>query len=380
MPQRATYAEINLNAFRGNLRTVKTALGPEVGVLAVVKADAYGHGAVPCAQAAVEVGADWLGVGIVQEGIELRESGLSAPILVLGSVFPNEVEALIQHDLSTVLTTHALADALEKAAAQAGKTVGVHVKVDTGMGRLGATMEDFPSLLERVGKSKNLVVQGVSTHFSCADEEDPEYTRLQISRFREVLERAEKSGLDVPYIHSANSAAMIKYPETWHNLTRPGLILYGALLSEALIPFAESFAKGVGGFQPVMQWKSRIIQVNTLPPGAGLSYGKTQSTRRESRIATLPLGYADGLARNLSNKMHVLVRGRRTPQVGNICMDMILIDVTEVPEAREGDEVVIIGTQGEESIRVEEVAAQSGTLPYETLCAVGKRVPRVYLS
>ncbi len=345
----------------------------------MVKADAYGHGAIPCAQAAVEEGVDWLGVGIVQEGIELRASGVSSPVLVLGSVFPNETEALIQHGLSTVLTTQTLADALDKAATKAGKTIGVHVKVDTGMGRLGATPENFPALLERVAKSKNLVVQGISTHFSCADEDDSEYTRLQISRFNEALEQVEKSGLDVPYIHSANSAAMIKYPETWHNLTRPGLILYGALLSESLKPFVEKFTEGGDRFQPVMQWKSRIIQINTLPPGAGLSYGKTHSAGRESRIATLPLGYADGLARNLSNKMQVLIRGGKAPQVGNICMDMILIDVTDVPEALEGDEVVIFGKQGEETIRVEEVAAQSETLPYETLCAVGKRVPRIYL-
>ncbi|MBI4389681.1 MAG: alanine racemase, partial [Nitrospinae bacterium] len=366
--QRATHAEIDLSAFRHNLKLVRSALRPGVKTMAVVKADAYGHGALPCSKAALDAGADWLGVGILEEGIELRRHGIESPVLVLGSVFPDEIDGLIRGNLSTVLSDYRLAQALSRQAAREGKTAGVHIKVDTGMGRLGVLPEDFPALVERVLELKNLRIEAVSTHFSSADEDDPEFTLSQLSRFDRALERLRAAGVAVPLAHCANSSALIKFPQTWFDMVRPGLILYGALPSPKLKPHLKNLTGGE--LLPVMQWKSRIIQINRLPKGSCLSYGKNHVVSRDSLIATLPAGYADGLSRNLSNKMKVIVRGKKAPQVGTICMDMCLIDVTGIPEARVGDEAVILGSQGQETISAEELAAQNGTVPYEILCAV----------
>ncbi|MBI5428537.1 MAG: alanine racemase [Nitrospinae bacterium] len=376
--QRATHAEINLTSFRHNLNLARTALRPGVKTMAVVKADAYGHGALPCSKAALDAGADWLGVGILEEGLELRQHGIDAPVLVLGSVFPHEIDALIRGGLSTILSDYRLARALSRQAARAGKTVGVHIKVDTGMGRLGVLPEDFLCLVERVLERKNLRIEAVSTHFSSADEDDPEFTLSQLSRFNRAVEQLRAAGRPVPLLHCANSSALIKFPQTWFDMVRPGLILYGALPSPKLKPHLKNLAGG-GELLPVMQWKSRIIQINRIPKGSGLSYGKNHVVSRDSLIATLPAGYADGLSRNLSGKMNVLIRGRKARQVGTICMDMCLIDVTDIPEAQVGDEAVILGRQGQEAISAEELAQQNGTVPYEILCAVSKRVPRVYL-
>lgn len=374
---RATYVEIHLDSFRHNLLAVRSILSSAVKILAVVKADAYGHGAVPCAKAAIDTGADYLGVGILEEGIELRENGITAPILVLGGIFPNDAKDLIQYNLSTVLSGQNLAKSLSQEADKAGKTVGVHIKIDTGMGRLGVLPENLIPLLEYIRQYKNLLIEAVSTHFSSADEEDPGYTLLQLSRFNSALTQLKTAGVAIPITHCANSAALLKFPQSWFNMTRPGLLLYGALPSPSLKPYA--ILRNDGRFQPVMHWKSRIIQINRIPKGHYLSYGRNYMTPRDSLIATLPVGYADGLTRRLSGKMSVLVNGKKISQVGNICMDMCLIDVSELPDVRVGDEAVIFGRQKEETITVEEVAEQCGTLPYEILCAVSKRVPRIYL-
>lgn len=374
---RATFAEIHLDSFRNNLLNLRSIVGQKVKIMAVVKADAYGHGAVPCAKAAISAGADYLGVGILEEGIELRQNEITAPILVLGSIFQDEIEDLVQYGLSTVLCTQALSEALSREATKVGKTVGVHLKVDTGMGRLGILPENILPLTEKIRQYPNLHIEGISTHISSADDEDPGYTLLQLSRFTETLAKLKSAGIHIPLVHCANSATLLKFHQSWFNMIRPGLALYGALPSPALKPYFT--ARDGGEFQPVMQFKSRIIQINNIPRGQSLSYGRRFMTQRDSLIATLPVGYADGLTRHLSNKMHVLIHGKKVPQVGTICMDMCLIDVTEIPSAQAGDEAVIFGRQKEAIITVEEVAEQSGTLPYETLCAVSKRVPRIYL-
>lgn len=373
---RATFAEIHLDRFRDNLLAIRTDLSPDVKILAVVKADAYGHGAVACAKTAVDAGADYLGISILEEGIELRQNGITSPILVLGGIFENEIEEFLQHNLSTVLSTSNMAHSLAKEAEKSGKTVGVHIKVDTGMGRLGVLPENFLPLVEQIRQHKNLHIEAVSTHFSSADDEDPGYTLFQLSRFNEILAQLKTAGIQIPLIHCANSAALLKFPQSWFNMVRPGLILYGALPSPTIKPYVTTL--DAKKFYPVMQWKSRIIQINHIPKEHYLSYGRKHMTQKESLIATLPVGYADGLTRRLSGKMSVLIHGKRLPQVGNICMDMCLIDITEVPDAQVGDEAVIFGSQLEETITVEEVAEQCGTLPYEILCAVSKRVPRVY--
>ncbi len=376
---RATCAEIDLQAFRHNLQNLRTCLSPQTQIMAVVKADAYGHGAIPCSRIAVEAGASYLGVGVIEEGIELRESGLNTPILVLASIFPDEAEDLVRHNLSTILCTPALAQAVSEEARKQDKTISIHIKVDTGMNRLGVTPENLPELLDQIRGLKNLNIEAVSTHFSSADDEDPSITENQLEIFQTALAILRKEGVHTPIVHCANTSGIFKFPASHFNMVRPGLILYGALPSPSLKPLLEK-KENLQPFQPVMQWKSKIILIKPIASGQSVSYSKNFTTRRESLIATLPIGYADGLHRNLSNNMDVLIRGQRAPQVGNICMDMTLIDVTDVQNVQEGDEVVIFGKQGDQTIAIEEMTIAGKTIPYEILCNVGKRVPRVYLN
>ena len=373
---RATRAEIDLTAFRHNLQNLRKYLDPQTRIMAIVKADAYGHGAVSCARIAVESGAaNYLGAGVIEEGIELRENGLNAPILILGSIFPDEAEDLVRHNLATILCTQPLAQALSKEAEKQDKTVSVHIKVDTGMNRLGISPENLPTLLDQVRNLKNLKIEALSTHFSSADDEDLSVTQAQLEKFQTALTILQKEGVHTPIVHCANTSALFKFPESHFNMVRPGLILYGVLPSPSLRPVID---QGENPFQPVMQWKSQIILLKPIAKNQPVSYSGSFTTQRDSLIATLPIGYADGLHRMLSNKMDVLIRGRRAPQVGNICMDMILIDVTDIPDVQAGDEVVIIGRQEDQRISVEELALEGKTIPYEILCNVGKRVPRVY--
>ena len=373
---RATRAEIDLTAFRHNLQNLRKYLDPQTRIMAIVKADAYGHGAVSCARIAVESGAaNYLGAGVIEEGIELRENGLNAPILILGSIFPDEAEDLVRHNLATILCTQPLAQALSKEAEKQDKTVSVHIKVDTGMNRLGISPENLPTLLDQVRNLKNLKIEALSTHFSSADDEDLSVTQAQLEKFQTALTILQKEGVHTPIVHCANTSALFKFPESHFNMVRPGLILYGVLPSPSLRPVID---QGENPFQPVMQWKSQIILLKPIAKNQPVSYSGSFTTQRDSLIATLPIGYADGLHRMLSNKMDVLIRGRRAPQVGNICMDMILIDVTDIPDVQAGDGVVIFGRQGDEMISVEELAVKGKTIPYEILCSVSKRVPRIY--
>ncbi len=377
---RATRAEINLKAFKHNLQNLKAILGSDTGIMAVIKADAYGHGAIPCAKAAVESGIDYLGAGVIEEGIELRKNGVKDPILILGSIFPDEVADLVHHNLSTILCTSQLAEALSKEAEKQGKTVNIHIKVDTGMNRLGVLPENLLALTEKICKLPNLKIEALSTHFSSADDEDLSITNHQMELFQKALVKLQKTGVIPPLTHLANTSALFRFPESRSKMVRPGLILYGALPSPILIPMVPEMCQkeNLKNFEPVMQWKSRVILLKSVQKGQALSYSRKYFTNKESLIATLPIGYADGLPRRLSNNMEVLIRGKRAPQVGTICMDMTLIDVTEIPDVQMEDEVVIFGSQGEEVIQVEELAHKAHTIPYELLCNVGKRVPRTY--
>ncbi len=374
---RTTRAEIDLQAFRHNFQNLRNYLDPQTRIMAVVKADAYGHGAVPCARIAVDSGADYLGAGVIEEGIEFRESGLNAPILILGSIFPNEAEDLVRHNLATILCTLPLAQTLSKEAGKQNKTVSIHIKVDTGMSRLGVSPENLPTLLGQIRNLPNLKIEGVSTHFSSADDEDLSITRGQLKKFQAALTILQNDRM--PMVHCANTSALFKFPESHFNMVRPGLILYGTLPSLSLQTVLDR-EESLSPFQPVMQWKSQIILVKSIAKDQPISYSRSFTTQRDSLIATLPIGYADGLHRSLSNKMEVLIRGKRAPQVGNICMDMTLIDVTGITDVQAGDEVVLFGKQNDKVIKVEELAVKGETIPYETLCSVGKRVPRIYLN
>lgn len=372
---RATRAEIDLQAFRHNFQNLRSHISPQTRIMAVVKADAYGHGALPCARVAVECGADYLGAGVIEEGIELRQSGLDAPILILGSIFPDEAEDLVRHDLATIVCTLPLAQALAKEAEKQNKTASVHIKVDTGMNRLGVLPENLPELLNQIRNLPNLKIEGVSTHFASADDEVLSITQAQLKKFQAALAYLKQD--DRPLIHCSNTSALFKFPESHFDMVRPGLILYGALPSPSL-QAVLSEKENLSPFKPVMQWKSRIILVKSIAKGQPVSYSGSFTTQRGSLIATLPVGYADGLHRSLSNKMDVLIRGKRAPQIGNICMDMTLIDVTEIQDVQAGDEVVLFGKQEGQTITVDEMATKGGTIPYEILCNVGKRVPRIY--
>jgi alanine racemase len=368
---RATFVEINLESFCHNLRSIKSLIGNNVQTMAILKADAYGHGAIQCAHTAVKEQVDYIGVGIIQEGIELRESGITLPILILGGIYLNEVEDLIKYKLSTSISNSIMATAISKQAGHANTNVGVHIKIDTGMARLGVQPEGF------------------FTHLSSADEEDPKTTHRQISIFSNVLKALTSKSL--PKIinlnkhrlsHVANTAGLLRFPESRFDLVRPGISLFGSFPSSTTASVFDVLTEksNVTKLRPVMTWKTKIMQIQTLQKGVPISYGGSYITKKDrTRIATIPVGYADGLRRCLSNRMELLVKETRVKQVGTICMDMCLVDITGLPNVNIGEEVVIFGEQGNGQIKVEELATKANTIPYEILCGVGKRVPRIYI-
>ncbi|MGB9920280.1 MAG: alanine racemase [Moorellales bacterium] len=370
----AVWAEVDLGAVAHNVAEIRRVVGPGVGIMAVVKADAYGHGLEAVARTVVAAGAQWLAVAVPEEAFRIRALGLRLPILVLSHTPAPVLAEAIRQDLRLTLYSPRQVRELVDVARAVGRRVKVHVKVDTGMGRLGFSWEEsgVREILAAL-EPPELEPEGVFTHFACADEPDPAFTWEQWHRFRRVLAALEQAGKHFAYRHAANSAATLAFPQTHLDLVRPGLALYG------LYP-----ANGAGRERvrlvPAMSLKARPIFLKEVPAGTPLSYGRTYVTTRPSRIAVLPLGYADGYSRLLSNRAEVLVRGRRVPVVGRVCMDHTLIDVTEVPEAAEGDEVVLFGRQGEAFLPVEELAEKTGTISYEVLCRIGSRVPRVYRS
>lgn len=368
---RPTRAEVDLSALRHNLALARKLAAP-AEVLAVVKANAYGHGALQVARALEEEGVSLLGVALVEEGLELRNAGVKAPILVLGGSYEGGWDLMVEYGLVPTIFRAEHLEALERAAAAAGREVTAHLKVDTGMGRIGVRLPELGAFLERSRAAKRVRVDGLASHFANADLADASLTREQVSRFQEALAMLRAQGQAPTWRHLSNSAAVLDLPEardgSLFNLVRPGIMLYGV-----------SPAKWLCGEQlrPVLSWKSGVTHLKTVPPGTPISYGSTWVAPRESRIATLPVGYADGYSRMNSSRAAVLVRGRRAPIVGRVCMDMCMADVTEVPGVEVGDEVVLLGVQGSERVSAEELAAISGTIHYEVLCAIGARVPRL---
>jgi alanine racemase len=368
---RPTSAEIDLQAFRFNLDQIKRLIGPERGILAVIKANAYGHGAVRIGRVLMQEGVRHLGVATVEEGAALRRGGLNAVITVLGGVFPDQHDQLIEHDLTPVLYNLTWAEALSKTAAAAGTRRSVQIKIDTGMGRVGFALEEAEQAVAQIAELSGLELGGVLSHFADADLQDRAFTDRQLRRFVELEERISKQGIQVPFWHLSNSAAVMNFPGAFFNMVRPGIMLYG-------YPPSESFA-GKVPLKPVLSWRTRIIHLKEVPPGTRLSYGGTFVTRRRSRIATLPVGYADGYPRRLSNRAEVLVGGRRSPVVGTVTMDMILVDVTDIDGVALGDRATLIGQDGAEKITAWDLGRWSETIAYEILCVIGARVPRHYL-
>lgn len=366
---RPTVAEVDLGALVHNLETLQSVVSP-ARVVAVVKADGYGHGAAIVASTLEAAGADAFAVAIVEEGLELRSAAVRRPILVLGGVGPAAAREALRAGLTPVVYDPAQIAPL--AAASGGAPVHVHLKIDTGMSRLGVDRRHLGELLQELDRSPAVRVAGVLTHLACADAPDPALTRDQLAAFDEALVALRAAGIDPGLRHAAASAGAIRFPEARLDLVRLGISLYGVLPSPAL-PAAR-----LPGLEPVLRVRTTVLQVREVPEGTAVGYGGTFVARRTSRIATLAMGYADGLSRLLSNRGEVLVRGRRAPIAGNVCMDMTMVDVTELPEVAAGDEVVVLGGQGDEAITADEVADRSGTISYEVLTSLSRRVPRVY--
>lgn len=360
---RPTWVEIDLAKFRYNVNKIRRKIAPPTKILAVIKADGYGHGALPLARLAGEEQIAFLGVATPEEGIELRQAGIVLPILIMGSVYPfSNFQEIIRHRLTPTIASLSVLENLINFTTDPSQRIPVHLKVDTGMGRIGVSPEQAPALAKKIVAHKNIFLEGVYTHLACADS-DRKYTDNQLKKFYRLKETLEKEGIDIPYWHSANSAAILRFPESHSNLVRPGLALYGLW----------------GDFQPVLSWKTKVVFLKKVSKGRSISYGRTFITKKDSWIVTLPVGYADGYSRRLSNSGEVLIHNQRAKVVGTITMDMMMIDVTPLEgKVTVGDEVVLIGEQGREKITVQDLAKKMGTVSYEVVCTISKRVPRVY--
>ena len=368
------WAEVDLKAIAYNVRQIRQIVPPQTEIMAVVKADAYGHGAVATARTALTNGAGRLAVARVSEGEKLREAGIGAPILLLGCTPPGQFADVLRLSLTQTVYSKEMAALLNDRAGQKGVRAAVHVKVDTGMGRLGFPAESAAAVQEvlEIARLPHLAVEGVFTHFATADSRDKSYAHEQLERFLVFLDALRRAGLTVPWRHCANSAAIIDLPAAHLDLVRPGIALYG------LYPSGEVERSRLR-LKPAMALKARVAQVKRVPAGFKISYGATYETPAPTVITTLPVGYADGYSRLLSSRGEVLIHGQRAPVVGRVCMDQCMVDAGHIPDVAPGDEAVLFGRQGEAFLPVEEVAKAVGTINYEVVCQINSRVPRVYL-
>jgi alanine racemase len=363
---RPTWAEVDLNNLEHNFKKVKSLLHSETKILVTVKADAYGHGLIPVASRLVSCGVDYLGVASIDEGIKLRRAGIKIPILLLGLILKEDIEPLFTYRLIPTICDLRMALALNRHAAALRQRIPVHIKVDTGMGRIGVLAGDAFKLVEDIYKLKHIQIQGIFTHFPLADL-DRKFTSKQINLFNKLVGDLKKSGIDIPLVHAANSVGLISHRNSHFTMVRPGLVIYGLYPKQNL---------GIN-LKPVLSLKTRVVFIKKVGPEVGISYGLTYLTKRSTHIVTLPVGYGDGYPRNLSNLAWLLIGGRRFRVSGRICMDQIMVDVGNFkPEI--GAEVVLIGKQGKQKITVEELADLSGTISYEIVCGLGSRIPRIY--
>ena len=371
--QKRTWAQIHLDAIAHNYRVIRSHLQPGTKFLGVVKADAYGHGAFQVAALLEKLGCDYLSTATVDEAIALREAGIRAPILLFGYTDPRYTKLLLRYDLTQSVGSAEQAQAYASCAAAQGQTLRVHLKVDSGMGRLGfkSDGEDFPvSEMARTMSLPGLEVEGIFTHFATSELQQDTYTETQLADFLSVVCRVEEiAGRKFAIKHCANSGAVINYKESHLDMVRPGILLYGLYPGEPDPAFPV---------RPAMELKTRVVQIKSLSPGESVSYGRTFTADEPRTIAVLSIGYADGLFRPLSNRMDMLLHGRRVPQVGNICMDLCMIDVTGLSNVQVGDVVTVFGQDGDQLLSSAEQAARCGTISYEMVCAVSPRVPRVY--
>ena len=376
--RRPTWAEIDLNNLAANFNRVRQRVTPVARVMAVIKANAYGHGAVSCARRLASEGADWFGVALPEEGIELRAAGITQPVLCLGGFWPGQAAICIQHNLTPVVYHLEMIDALNQAATNAGVVADVHLKVDTGMGRLGVRFDQLSEFVNALAQFRNVRIDGIMSHLAAADDTACQpLTHDQIQRFEDAVVVFREHGYRPTHLHLANSAGIYGHRGSWGNMVRPGGVLYG--LWRDVLSLSESDDPGL---LPVMSLHSRISLLKWVPAGETIGYGCTFEASRRSLIATLPIGYHDGYLRGLSNRAHVIVRGEYAPVVGRISMDLTLIDVTNVNGVELDDQVTLLGwdrQQPELNIPAEVLARIAGTLSYEVTCGVSERVPRVYV-
>ncbi len=367
---RSTYASVSLASIRHNIELMRSRLKPETKYLAIVKANAYGHGMEAVANRAMESGASYLGVAFSEEGVRLRLAGITAPILLLGATEEDHMDDVIRHGLTPTVFTMETLQLLQAHAAKLGMSCRVHIKVDTGMNRIGFTSEAaFTEAILLLKRSPNLVLDGLFTHFAVSELEDTSFTLLQSERFRRYIDIARQNGLN-PILHASNSAAALHIPEAQFDMVRGGIAMYGCHP-------AGHKVEGID-LHPVLSWHTYITHIKTIPAGEGVSYGLKFVTPCDMRVGTVAVGYGDGYKRCLSGIVDVLIRGKRARQIGTICMDQMMIDLTDVPEAEVGDDVVLLGAQGDEEITADELADKAGTISYEILLSISERVPRIY--
>lgn len=368
--ERGTWAEINLDAIAHNVQLAKSNLLPDTKLCAVVKADAYGHGAIRIAQEAEKAGADFFAVALLQEAVNLREAGIEKPILALGSMStqPGVADFAIRYDISQTVFDAERLMLLNEAALKQGKKAKIHIAVDTGMHRIGVQVKDAGLFAHKAAQLPGISIEGVFSHFATADADDKEYAAEQFRRFKEALADIERRGIHIPVKHIANSAAISELGEYQMDMVRQGITLYGLHPAHMIDCYSD--------FRPAMQVKAQVGFVKTLPIGCSIGYGRTFTTKKFSTIATVPIGYADGVSRMLSNKGYMIIKDRPAPIVGRVCMDQVMLDVTDIPDVKVGDEVIVFG--GVE-LPFEKVAEWAETICYEIVCAVSPRVPRVYV-
>ena len=365
---RPTQVIVDLDALAANFNAIRARVAP-AKVMPILKANAYGHGLVPVGRLMASLGADYLGVAVLEEGVLLRRAGIRTPILVLGGIWGSQIPIFLKYDLTLTASSIEKLEQIDQAAATAGVTARVHLKIDTGMERIGVHDYSAGAFLEATLRCNHIRVEGVFSHFANADAADLASARLQLERFHEVLRFYERHSLPLPMRHMANSAAILQLPEATFDMVRPGIMLYGVYPSDEV--------RRTVAVQPALTWKTRVVYFKVTQPGRPVSYGWTWTPEKQTRIVTLPVGYGDGYFRAMSNKAQVLIRQRRYPQVGRICMDQMMVDIGW-ETAYNGDEAVLIGEQGSERITVEELAAWAGTIPYEVLTNINTRVPRIY--
>jgi alanine racemase len=367
------YAKIDLNSLRYNMESMYRNINPDTKIVAVIKTDAYGHGALPVAEAIEDLPYLWgYAVATVDEAVALIEDGRTKPILILGISFPEQYRDIVKYHIRPAVCDLEVAGELSRIAAETNETVHIHIPIDTGMSRIGYQVtEETADTIAEIAKLPNLEIEGIFTHFARADEADKNPTAEQIARFEKLIGMVEDKGIKIPVKHCSNSAGIIEFPEANMNLVRAGITMYGMWPSEEV-------SRDKISLRPVMSLKSHISFIKTLPAGREISYGGTYVTQEAKRIATIPVGYGDGYARSLSNKGYVLIRGRRANICGRVCMDQFMVDVTDFPEVQEGDTVTLLGSDGKESITMEELGSLSGRFNYEFACLINQRVPRIY--